>query len=129
EEDQVKKNHLYQCVLAAGYEPEEKGICFGLSLLVIQSILAGNFADFQKKLGFILSSRPDTLGMEIKNARKRKKTAEISSLTADELYLLEIDSLLMGIAIHSKPEAFPHLFETGAQTVTQNAKRTFPLTQ
>lgn len=56
-----KRDHLFQAIVKAGYIPEKKGICVGLSLIAMQSILTLNFLDFKKKLAYIHSRSPETL--------------------------------------------------------------------
>ncbi len=111
-----------------GYKPLEKGVCYGLSIMAIQALLAGDFATFDARLKLIMSSDPSLLKSNISKAKSKRLAGGDKALSETERLLLTIDTLFTCLDIHSQPDHYEELFEKGKGTVTQNHLKTLPLT-
>lgn len=109
------KDHLS----AQGYKVD-KGICFGISNIVVQAILAKDLETFDARLRLLHSIPPDQLNERIKAVNDKiiaiRKSGLLTPvdefLSEEEQLLISIPPFMDCISLYQNPNDYPQLFET-----------------
>ena len=121
-------NKLRTLIKSKSHREEfNEGLCFGISLMWIQALLANDLATFNRRLS-ILAKFNSAEEMQGAIERVKRKKLKGETISKDDEITFTLPIFLDGLLIHACLGEFAHLFPEGKRTSSQNGELSFAFT-